>query len=96
MAQKLRQAGFLACGIGLPLRQIAGDMNGLRMGSPEIVRWGVSSNDTDTLAALIARALRSDEPGDLTPMVARIRRGFDTLHFMHHDHNSVSLCERTG
>ncbi|MEM1352577.1 MAG: aminotransferase class I/II-fold pyridoxal phosphate-dependent enzyme, partial [Pseudomonadota bacterium] len=38
----LRQAGFLACGIGLPVSDVAGDTNGLRIGTPELVRWGMT------------------------------------------------------
>ncbi len=93
MAEKLRKAGFLACGIGLPLPQIDGDMNGLRMGSPEMVRWGVGPQDTKTLAAFIARALRSDKPEELAPAVARLRRQFNKLHFMHHGDHSLSAGE---
>ena len=33
-SKALRKADFLACGIGLPLPEIAGDMNGLRIGTP--------------------------------------------------------------
>jgi len=31
-SKHLRKAGFLVCGIGLPLEDVAGDMNGLRIG----------------------------------------------------------------
>src|SRR3546814_12892466 len=34
-SKKLREAGFLACGIGLPIAPVAGDVNGLRIGTPE-------------------------------------------------------------
>ena len=36
----LRKANILSCGIGLPIEPVNGDMNGLRLGTPEIVRWG--------------------------------------------------------
>ena len=45
-ARRLRQAGFLACGIGLPIAPVAGDLNGLRLGTPEIVRWGMTASST--------------------------------------------------
>ncbi|MEM8754762.1 MAG: aminotransferase class I/II-fold pyridoxal phosphate-dependent enzyme, partial [Pseudomonadota bacterium] len=35
-AKRIRPAGFLACGIGLPIAPVAGDMNGLRLGTPEL------------------------------------------------------------
>ncbi len=37
---KLAQGGLLACGIGLPIAPVDGDINGLRLGVPEIVRLG--------------------------------------------------------
>jgi glycine hydroxymethyltransferase len=43
-------AGFLASGIGLPLPEVAGDMNGLRIGTPELVRWGMTGADAPRLA----------------------------------------------
>src|SRR5262249_27305947 len=39
---QLRQANVLACGIGLPGR---GEWAGLRLGTPEIVRWGMTADD---------------------------------------------------
>lgn len=80
---RLRQAGFLACGIGLPLAPVDGDLNGLRMGTPELVRWGLVSSDMPHLASLIARALSEPEPSKLAPEVAEWRRSFDRLHHMH-------------
>ena len=80
---RLRRAGFLACGIGLPGPQVPGDMNGLRIGTPELVRCGVTPEDAPRMAALIARALRSDTPEDLATEVANWRASFDRLHFMH-------------
>ncbi|MDZ4133985.1 MAG: aminotransferase class I/II-fold pyridoxal phosphate-dependent enzyme, partial [Paracoccaceae bacterium] len=44
-SKTLRRAGFLACGIGLPIAGVAGDLNGLRIGTPELVRRGVTPSD---------------------------------------------------
>ncbi|MBO6890902.1 MAG: aminotransferase class I/II-fold pyridoxal phosphate-dependent enzyme [Roseibium sp.] len=82
-SKKLRDAGFLACGIGLPIAPVDGDMNGLRFGTPELVRWGMTAEDMPRLAELIAEALRSNEPTALAGRVAEWRRSFDTLHFVH-------------
>ena len=79
----LRQAGFLACGIGLPIAPVAGDLNGLRLGTPELVRWGVTEADAPRLAGLIAAALRANDPGALAGEVAEWRASFDRLHFIH-------------
>ena len=81
-SKKLRKAGFLACGIGLPAVPVEGDMNGLRIGTPELVRWGVRENDASTLASLIAQALQQDEPEKLAAEVARLRATFDKIHFI--------------
>ncbi len=81
-ARHLRRAGFLASGIGLPLPPVPGDANGLRLGTPEIVRRGVTAADAPRMAALIAAALRSDAPERLAPEVAAWRAGFAGLHFV--------------
>ena len=82
-SKKLRKAGFLACGIGLPTDPVEGDMNGLRIGTPELVRFGVEEKDASSLASLIASALNTDEPESLAAEVADLRATFDKLHFIH-------------
>ena len=81
-SKTLRKAGFLACGIGLPIAEVPGDMNGLRIGTPELVRWGVGVSDVEGIADLIARALRSDRPQDLAAETRAMRARFDTLHYV--------------
>lgn len=81
-SRTLRRAGLLACGIGLPLAPVAGDLNGLRLGTPELVRWGMTEADMAPLAALVAEALRSNDPEALAPRVAAWRRSFDRLHYI--------------
>jgi glycine hydroxymethyltransferase len=79
-AKHLRKAGFLASGIGLPVPEVPGDMNGLRLGTPEAVRWGVEEGRT--LAALVARALESDAPEGMAAEVAAYRQTFQTIRFV--------------
>lgn len=81
-SKTLRGAGFLACGIGLPVAPVAGDMNGLRIGTPELVRWGVTPDHVADLANLIATALRSNDPDSIAPQVAAFRKTFDRLHYV--------------
>jgi glycine hydroxymethyltransferase len=82
-AKKLRQANILSCGIGLPIAAVAGDMNGLRIGTPEIVRWGMTVRDMPMLASLVARGLRREGPADkLAAEVTDFRRRFRALHFI--------------
>ncbi|SFJ03115.1 serine hydroxymethyltransferase [Jannaschia pohangensis] len=78
MARRLEVAGFLTCGIGLPLPEVAGDMNGLRIGTPELARRGVTPADAPAIMALIARALR-DDPASVAADTARLRAGFKDL-----------------
>ena len=82
-SKTLRKAGFLACGIGLPLPEVAGDLNGLRIGTPELVRRGVTPAHAPALAALIAEGLRSNDPGSLAPRTKALRAQFQGLHFIH-------------
>ncbi|MBT8459415.1 MAG: aminotransferase class I/II-fold pyridoxal phosphate-dependent enzyme [Boseongicola sp.] len=79
-SKKLRSNGFLACGIGLPVAAVDGDMNGLRIGTPELVRWGMTTADAGQLASLITRGLRGNS---MSEEVATWRRDFDTLSFVH-------------
>lgn len=81
-SKTLRRAGFLACGIGLPLPEVAGDLNGLRIGTPEIVRRGMTEADMPELARLIAAGLRANDPAALAPEVAAYRRQFTGLHYV--------------
>lgn len=79
-SKRLRRAGFLASGIGLPVPPVAGDMNGLRLGTPELVRWGMTASHAERLAGLIARALEGEAVLD---EVSNWRKSFGTLHFVH-------------
>ena len=83
MAKHLRRANILACGIGLPLPEIDGDVNGLRMGTPELVRWGMTARDMPQLAAFIADVLLGRKTAeDVAPAVSDYRRRFSSLHYL--------------
>jgi len=82
-SKTLRQAGFLACGIGLPIEAVEGDMNGLRIGTPELVRWGMTPEHMPRLAHLINDALRANDPAGIAADVAKWRSEFDSLHYIH-------------
>ena len=83
LAKQLRQANILTCGIGLPGPQVKGDVNGLRIGTPEIVRWGMTGDDMGELAVLIARVLvKGEAPEAVAGDVTDFRQRFTKLHFM--------------
>ena len=75
---QLRQANLLACGIGLPAR---GEWAGLRIGTPEIVRWGMTVDEMAELAALIVDGLGAD-PRSVGPRTTLFRSGFRELHYI--------------
>jgi glycine hydroxymethyltransferase len=82
-AKRLRRANILSCGIGLPVAPVSGDVNGLRLGTPEVVRWGMTEADMPGLADLIARALDAGtEPEALAAEVTDFRAGFNRLHYV--------------
>ena len=79
----LRKSNILAAGIGLPIAPVEGDLNGLRLGTPEIVRWGMTAADMPTLAGFIADGLTGVRPSaDIAKEVSAFRRGFSQLHFV--------------
>jgi len=83
MARRLRRANILASGIGLPLPPVEGDMNGLRLGTPEIVRWGFGPADMAAVAGFIARALASDAAANaLASEVTAFRNARRTLRYV--------------
>jgi glycine hydroxymethyltransferase len=57
-------------------------MNGLRIGTPELVRWGVTEADTPKLAALIAEGLRANDPESVALRTAAFRKEFAELHYI--------------
>jgi glycine hydroxymethyltransferase len=82
-AKTLRAVNILSCGIGLPLPAVAGDVNGLRLGTPEIVRFGMTPADMPELASYIAEGLNGSRPADAVARdVTAFRGRFRDLHFM--------------
>ncbi|WP_153506169.1 serine hydroxymethyltransferase [Cumulibacter manganitolerans] len=74
-----RTANLLTCGIGLPLAPIANDLNGLRIGTPEAVRLGMTTADMPQLAELIARGLDGD--ATVAAEVTEWRSAFTDVHY---------------
>ncbi len=80
-AKRMARAGLLACGIGLPIAPLEGDVNGLRLGVPEIVRLGMEPAHMDELGGLIAEALNGN-PEAVAPRVQALRQRFRELRFI--------------
>ena len=81
-APRLGAAGLLCCGIGLPIAEVEGDLSGLRLGTPEIVRLGLTPADMPRLAELIARGLPDADPVALRAKVAAWRRTLGALRYV--------------
>lgn len=73
-AVRLRQAGLLTSAIGLPFGE------GVRFGTPEAVRWGMTATDMPVLAELIHRAL-VNEPSTVAADVRSFRAPFNTVKY---------------
>ncbi len=73
MALRLRGANILTCAIGLPTGE------GLRIGTPEIVRWGMTAAHMAELAELIVGGLK--DPGAVAAEVTVFRQPFSQLKF---------------
>lgn len=81
-SRRLRRAGLLTCGIGLPVDEVEGDLNGIRLGTPEVTRRGMGPDDMGTIAHWLARALDPDvDPADVAVDVAAWRRGFTEVRY---------------
>ena len=87
VAERLRRANLLACGIGLPPERCSVgrfETPGLRLGTPEMVRWGMGPDEAEQVAGWIARAFEADD-GELDVIgsqVSALRRRFDRIHFV--------------
>jgi glycine hydroxymethyltransferase len=83
-SRRLEQANILTSGIGLPLPEVAGDYNGIRIGTQEITRWGMRPREMPALAELISRVLvRGEAPETVCSSTLALRRRFQKLHFIH-------------
>lgn len=82
-SKKLREGGFLACGIGLPIDAVVDDLNGLRLGTPELARFGMTAADMPRLAQMIADVLRSNAPEAHAKETANWRADFQSLRYIH-------------
>ena len=80
--RRMGEAGLLACGIGLPIDQVEGDLNGLRIGTPEIVRIGMKVEHMQDLAGFIARSLDTNfEPKSIQREITEWRKQFSGVHY---------------
>ncbi|MEM1332643.1 MAG: DegT/DnrJ/EryC1/StrS family aminotransferase [Actinomycetota bacterium] len=79
-ATTLRRANLLTSAIGVPTGRGAA----IRIGTNEMVRWGLAPGDVGELADLVARAWGADTDDEVCSVAAAVtafRRRFDQVHF---------------
>ena len=82
-SRRLAEANLLVCGIGLPLPPVEGDLNGIRIGTQEVTRWGFRPEHMPEVARLIARVLIEGEaPEKVRREAMDFRRSFQALHYV--------------
>ncbi len=82
-SKHLARANLLLCGIGLPIAPVDGDLNGIRIGTQEITRFGLTPADMPQVARFIARVLKGNEkPEQVKSDVIEFRRAFRDLKFV--------------
>jgi glycine hydroxymethyltransferase len=73
----------MLCGIGLPLPSVAGDLNGIRIGTLELTRLGMDAATMEYIAGFIARILVKDgRPESVRNDVVAFRRDYQTRHYV--------------
>ena len=82
-SSRIEPANILFTSIGLPLPEVPGDANGIRIGTQEITRWGFAPTDMVKIAELIARVLVGNEaPENVKGDAIALRRLFQNLHYI--------------
>ena len=72
-----RAANILLCGIGLPLPPVEGDLNGIRMGSQELTRFGLKEDAMAEVARFIGQFLiKGEAPDGIRRDVIAFRRDY--------------------
>ena len=82
-SKHLARANILMCGIGLPIAPVAGDLNGIRIGTQEATRFGMNETAMAEIARLMARVMiHKEDPAKVRPDVMAFRKAYQTLHFV--------------
>lgn len=94
MARKLRSANLLSSGIGLPTTPCEGDMNGLRLGTPECVRWGMDVGEMECIGAWVADVLLDRRHIDeVAGEVSDLKGRFTTVHYIRQPDTRTTAIE---
>ncbi|MBL8691034.1 MAG: aminotransferase class I/II-fold pyridoxal phosphate-dependent enzyme [Rhodospirillaceae bacterium] len=82
-SKHLAKANVLLCGIGLPIQAVDGDLNGIRIGTQEVTRFGLTPKEMPQVARFLARVLKGNEkPEQVKGDVIEFRRAFQTIRYV--------------
>lgn len=82
-SKHLAKANILLCGIGLPIEPVAGDLNGIRIGTQEVTRFGMKEDAMAPIARLMARVLiDGEDPAIVQPDAVAFRKQFSGMAFV--------------
>ncbi len=82
-SKRLALANILVCGIGLPIAPVTGDLNGIRIGTQEVTRFGMDEVAMAEIARLMARVMIGEEdPVKVRREVIAFRKAYRTLSFV--------------
>lgn len=82
-SKHLAAANILLCGIGLPLPAVDGDLNGIRMGTQEVTRFGMDEAAMQQVARFIARVwVEGEAPAVVRPDVIEFRKSHQGMKFV--------------
>jgi len=82
-SKHLARANILLCGIGLPLPVVPGDLNGIRLGTQEVTRFGMREDAMREIAGLMKRVMLDKEsPESVRPDVLDFRARYQQMTFI--------------
>jgi glycine hydroxymethyltransferase len=82
-SKHLALANILLCGIGLPLPAVDGDLNGIRIGTQEVTKFGMTESAMRDIARLMKRVMiDGEEPVSVRPDVIAFRKQYQQLAFV--------------
>jgi glycine hydroxymethyltransferase len=82
-SKHLASANLLLCGIGLPLKPLKDDLNGIRIGTQEVTRFGMREDAMAEIARLLARVLIGrQDPAQVRGDVIAFRQDYQSLSFV--------------
>lgn len=82
-SKHLAAANILLCGIGLPLPPVENDLNGIRIGTQEVTRFGMDETAMQQIARLIARVwVNGETPAAVRPEVVAFRQAYQEMRYV--------------